>query len=146
MRRTAARASRPLPNLRMRKRSPPHPTDAELRILQVLWKRGPGTVREIQEELDWDRPTGYTTVLKLLQIMHDKGLVKRDETHRSHVYRATLGEEETQRQLAAEVLERAFGGSAAKLVMRALSVKRASREELAEIRELLDAMERERRP
>ena len=125
----------------MKKSSLPKPTDAELSILRVLWRRGPSTVRQVYEEWNARQPTGYTTVLKLMQIMVEKGLLKRDDTERSHVYRATLAEEETQRQLVGHLLERAFSGSAQKLVMQALSAKKATPEELAEIRRLLDQME-----
>lgn len=117
------------------------PTPAELDILRVLWHRGPSTVRQVLEVLHRQRPTGYTTVLKLLQIMTEKGLVARDESLRSHVYRARLSEEQTQRQLVGDLLDRAFGGSAQKLVMQALAVTRASAEELADIRRLLDEFE-----
>jgi BlaI family transcriptional regulator, penicillinase repressor len=116
----------------------PRPTDAELAILRVLWDRGPSTVRQVQEVLERGRPTCYTTVLKLLQIMTDKGLVLRDVSERTHVYRARLSTEQTQRQLVRDLVERAFGGSAAQLVMQALSTRPASREELDEIRRLLD--------
>jgi predicted transcriptional regulator len=112
------------------------PTDAELAILRVLWERGPSTVRQIAEVLGKD--TGYTTVLKLLQIMTEKRLVTRDESERTHVYKAAYTEDETQRQLVSDLLDRAFGGSAAKLVLQALAARRASPEELAEIRKLLD--------
>lgn len=125
----------------MKKPSLPKPTDAELSILRVLWRRGPSTVRQVYEEWNARQPTGYTTVLKLMQIMVEKGLLKRDDTERSHVYEATLAEEETQRQLVGHLLERAFSGSAQKLVMQALSAKKATPEELAEIRRLLDQME-----
>jgi predicted transcriptional regulator len=121
---------------------PPRPTDAELAILRVLWERGPSTVRQVHASLHAERATGYTTVLKLLQIMAEKGLVDRDDTDRTHVYRARLSEERTQRQLLQDLLDRAFGGSALKLVMQALSTKRASPEELAQIRQLLDERER----
>ena len=121
------------------------PTNAELAILRVLWDRGPSTVRQVQEALSADRDYGYTTVLKLLQIMHEKGLVDRDESRRSHVYSPTQAEEETQSQLLDDLLERAFGGSASKLVLRALSDEKASPEELEEIRKLLDEMEDESR-
>ena len=121
----------------------PRPTDAELSILRVLWRRGPSTVRQVQEELGED--TGYTTVLKFLQIMTEKGSVTRDDSPHAHVYQASLAEEQTQRQLVADLLERAFSGSAKKLVMQALSAKKASTEELAEIRNLLDEMERKSR-
>jgi BlaI family transcriptional regulator, penicillinase repressor len=120
----------------------PRPTDAELAILRVLWGRGPSTVRQIQQELNRDRPTGYTTVLKLLQIMHEKGSVVRDESQRTHVYRARLSEDRTQRHLVRDLLERAFGGSAQKLVMHALAARKTSPEELAELRRLLDEIER----
>ncbi len=125
----------------MRKLSLPKPTDAELAILRVLWQRGPSTVRQVMEELNRTQKTGYTTVLKLLQIMTDKGLVQRDEADRSHIYEATLPEEETQRQLVGHLLEKAFGGSAHKLVLQALAAKRATPEELAEIHKLLRDME-----
>ena len=112
------------------------PTDAELNLLRVLWQRGPSTVRQIVEILGKD--TGYTTALKLLQIMTEKGLVRRDETERTHVYEAAYTEDETQRQLVSDLLDRAFGGSAAKLALQALASRKASPEELAEIRKLID--------
>jgi BlaI family transcriptional regulator, penicillinase repressor len=118
---------------------PPRPTDAELSILRVLWSRGPSTVRQVLDALIEERAMGYTTVLKLLQIMTEKRLVDRDETDRTHVYRTQLTEAETQRQLLDDLTERAFGGSAMQLVMRALSDRKASPAELAEIRRLLDA-------
>jgi predicted transcriptional regulator len=116
----------------------PRPTDAELAILGVLWTRGPSTVRQVHDVLCEQRSTGYTTVLKLLQIMTEKGLVARDESERSHVYRARWTQQETQRQLVDDLLERAFGGSAMSLVMQALAGGRATPEELAEIRRLLE--------
>ncbi len=116
----------------------PKPTDAELAILRVLWSRGPSTVRQVHDALTGERATGYTTALKLLQIMSEKGLVARDETDRSHVYSAMLSEGETQRQLLDDLLGRAFGGSATKLVMQALSGGKATPAELAEIRRLID--------
>ncbi len=116
----------------------PRPTDAELAILRVLWALGPSTVRQVHEALNETRPTGYTTALKLLQIMTEKGLVGRDETDRTHVYAPRLTEAETQRQLVDDLLGRAFGGSAWKLVMQALSGAKATPEELAQIRRLLD--------
>jgi BlaI family penicillinase repressor len=125
----------------MAKSKPPRPTDAELAILRVLWRKGPCTVREVQEELTRGQPTGYTTALKLLQIMAEKGLVDRDESRRTHVYRSSRPEEQTQQQLVGDLLERAFGGSAQKLVMQALASKPASAGELAAIRELLDRLE-----
>ncbi len=123
-------------------RLPPRPTDAELSILRVLWGRGPSTVRQVHDVLIRARGTGYTTVLKLLQIMTEKGLVRRDERDRSHVYAPRLSESQTQRQLVRDLLERAFGGSATDLVMQALAARRASPAELAEIRRLLDERER----
>ena len=128
----------------MPKPTTPRPTDAELAILRVLWERGPSTVRQVHDVLGRDRPTAYTTALKLLQIMTDKGLVRRDETDRTHVYQARWSEEQTQRQLVRDLLERAFGGSASKLVMQALAAKRASAEELGEIRKLIDGRQAER--
>ncbi|MGH7247390.1 MAG: BlaI/MecI/CopY family transcriptional regulator [Pseudomonadota bacterium] len=122
----------------------PRPTGGELKILQVLWRVGPSTVREVREALDEKPQAGYTTVLKLLQIMAAKGLVARDEKGRAHVYRARLPRQTTQRQLLGDLLERAFGGSALELVMQALSTKQASAEEIAAIRRLLDEYERSR--
>jgi predicted transcriptional regulator len=112
------------------------PTDAELGILRVLWARGPSTVRQVAEALGRDE--AYTTVLKLLQIMADKRLVTRDESARTHVYTAACSEQQTQRQLVTDLLHRAFDGSAAKLVLQALSSGKTSKEELAEIRRLID--------
>lgn len=119
----------------------PDPTDAELEILQVLWSRGASTVRDAYEVLIQKRSVGYTTVLKLLQIMNQKGLVQRDSTERSHVYSATLSEDETQKRLVGDLLQRAFGGSAVRLVMQALSARKATQEELADVRQLLDQVE-----
>lgn len=123
----------------------PRPTDAELAILRVLWERGPSTVRQVHEALADARETGYTTTLKLMQIMVDKGLAARDERTRSHVYTARAPREQTERQLVADLLDRAFGGSAAALVQRALSTHRASEADLREIRRLIEAYEEERR-
>lgn len=123
-------------------RTPPLPTEGELRLLRVLWTRGSSTVREVHEQLGGESETGYTTVLKLLQIMHGKGLVIRDESSRTHIYAAAVPPETTQRQLVADLVQRAFGGSAHTLVMQALSPEVATREELSQIRELLDEMER----
>ena len=117
----------------------PRPTDAELEILNVLWERGPSTVREVQQNLR--REAGYTTVLKLLQIMTDKGLVVRNESQRSHVYRARHKQEHMQRRLVKDLLDRAFAGAADRLVLQALSARNLTREELAEIRKLLDDLE-----
>ncbi len=126
----------------MGNRSSSRPTDAELEILSVLWRNGPGTVRDVHAAINALKPTGYTTVLKLLQIMIDKGLVRRDESERAHVYEARFGQEQTQRQLLDDLLERAFEGSASKLVMQALSSEKATTEELAEIKRLLKKAER----
>ena len=120
---------------------PPKPTDAELAILRVLWQRGPSTVRDVWEQLNPKQHTGYTTVLKTMQIMSEKGLLARDETDRSHVYRAARSEAQTQRQVVGHLLERLFSGSAPKLVMQALAAKKATAAELAEIRKLLNDME-----
>jgi predicted transcriptional regulator len=121
--------------------SPPRPTQAELEILRVLWQRGPSSVREVLETLGADRGAGYTTVLKLLQIMSGKGLVERDERVRTHVYRTALPQEQTQRQLIRDLVERAFDGSAGQLVLQALATRRASPEEMEAIREMLDRAE-----
>lgn len=123
----------------------PRPTDAELDILRVLWELGPATVRQVHEALAGTRDTGYTTALKLMQIMADKGLVTRDESARTHVYEARVSQEHTQRQLLNDLVDRAFGGSAAELVLRALSTRRASDEELREIRKLIDEAQEDRR-
>ncbi|MDB5332014.1 MAG: Transcriptional repressor, BlaI/MecI family [Phycisphaerales bacterium] len=119
----------------------PRPTAGELAILRVLWEHGPGTVRDVWERLKGPRPVGYTTVLKLLQIMAAKGLVARDDRRQSHVYSAARGEEQTQRALVSDLLDRAFGGSAQKLVLRALDSRKVSPQELAEIRRVLDQLE-----
>jgi BlaI family transcriptional regulator, penicillinase repressor len=116
----------------------PRPTDAELAILRVLWEQGACTVRQVHDALSRERPSAYTTALKMLQIMTEKGLVRRDVSDRTHVYQARLSEEQTQRQLVRDLLDRAFGGSSSKLVMQALSAKRATPEELTEIRKLLE--------
>jgi len=125
-------------------RNVPKPTDAELAILRILWERGPSTVRQVHELLARDRQAAYTTALKLLQIMTEKGLVERDERERTHVYRARLSEDQTQRQLIRDLLDRAFGGSAGKLVMQALATRRASADELREIRKIVDEAKSER--
>jgi predicted transcriptional regulator len=123
--------------------TPPRPTDAELGILRVLWQRGPSTVREVQETLNQDKPTGYTTVLKTLQIMTEKGLVRRNEQQRAHVYEAELEQHQTQRQIVSDLLNRVFDGSASKLLMHALATKKiTSPEELSQIRDILDEFER----
>jgi predicted transcriptional regulator len=120
----------------------PKPTDAELAILRVLWQRGPSTVRQVHDALNATKKTGYTTVLKFLQIMHEKGLVSRDEAPYAHVYQARLPREEAQRTLVADLLNRAFEGSMSGLVLQALSSKKASKEELSQIRKVLRDYER----
>jgi BlaI family transcriptional regulator, penicillinase repressor len=122
----------------------PRPTDAELAILRILWERGPSTVRQVHEILGRERQAAYTTALKTLQIMTEKGLVERDERDRTHIYRARLSEETTQRQLVRDLLDRAFGGSSTKLVMQALATKRASAEELRDIRKAIDGARNEK--
>jgi predicted transcriptional regulator len=117
------------------------PTDRELAILGVLWEKGPSTVRDVHEALHQDVATGYTTTLKLMQIMVEKGLLEREDDGRRHIYRPTLSEERTQKDLVQDLLDRVFAGSAEKLVMRALSAKKVSPKELKRIREMLDEME-----
>ena len=121
--------------------TPPSPTEAELGILQVLWEHGACTVRDVHEVLHRRDGTGYTTALKQLQIMHDKGLVQRDESQRAHVYRAAVSKERTQKRFLADMLRRVFEGSSSRLVLQALGDHKASREELREIRELLDRLD-----
>src|SRR5687768_6845633 len=124
----------------------PRPTDAELAILRILWERGPCTVRQVHDVLARERPAAYTTALKMLQIMTEKGLVRRDDRDRTHIYESRLTEEQTQRQLVRDLVDRAFGGSASKLVLQALSARRATPEELGEIRKLIESgREREAR-
>jgi len=117
------------------------PTEAELNILRVLWTDGPLSVREIQRVLEESKPTGYTSVLKTIQIMTDKGLVERDESQRPQIYRAKYSQEHTQRQLLGDLLHRAFGGSVKTLVLQALSTKKSSAKELEAIEKLLDKFE-----
>lgn len=121
---------------------PSRPTDAELEILTVLWSRGPSTVRDVHEVIVARKPTQYTTVLKMLQIMAEKGLVRRDEKQRAHIYHAAQPREVTQRQLAGDLLQRAFNGSAGSLLLGALSARKASKKELDELRRLLDEYEK----
>ena len=121
------------------KRAPQKPTASELEILHVLWNRGPSTVREVLDALNEKKEMGYTGVLKLLQIMTAKGTARRDETNRAHVYEACRPAEQTKRQLATDMLQRVFGGSASQLMMHALAGQRASREEIEELRRFLDA-------
>jgi len=120
---------------------PRRPTEAELTILRVLWEGGPRSVRDIQKVLVQSRPTGYTTVLKLLQIMTGKGLVERDENCRPQIYRARQSREQTQRQLLRDLLDRAFGGSVRTMVLQALATKKSSAEELEAIEKFLDRLE-----
>lgn len=122
----------------------PRPTDAELAILRILWDRGPSTVRQVHDILGLERQAAYTTALKLLQIMTEKGLVERDERDRTHIYRARLSEETTQRQLVRDLVDRAFAGSSSKLVLQALATKRASAEELRDIRKAIDSARNEK--
>ena len=117
------------------------PTDAELAILRVLWDGGPCTVRQVHDALGEARDTGYTTILKQMQIMADKGLVARDERDRAHVYRARWSQAKTQKHILAGLLDRLFGGSTAQLVQQVLESKRSSREDLATIRDMLDQIE-----
>lgn len=125
----------------MPRKERPRPTASELAILRVLWNRGPSTVREVRDGLRRTERRGYTTVLKLLQIMHDKGLVGRRREGKAHVYRARLRESQAQRRLTAELVDGVFRGSAARLVMQALSTGTPSPEDLEEVRRLLDELE-----
>jgi BlaI family transcriptional regulator, penicillinase repressor len=123
----------------MPKKSLNQPTKAELRILQVLWRHGPSTVRRVYEGLG--EASGYTSVLKLMQIMLEKGLLSRDAQDRTHVYTATVPETEAKRGLVQDLIEKAFGGSSKELIVQALSTKRASAEELLEIKRMIEEME-----
>jgi len=116
------------------------PTERELAILRVLWERGPSTVRQVNEALSSKGRVGYTTTLKLMQIMTEKVLLERDESDRTHIYKARAAAEKTQRQLVSDLMDKAFGGSARKLVMQAISTKKLSSEELREIKKMLDEM------
>jgi predicted transcriptional regulator len=131
----------------MARKASPQPTDVELAILRVLWARGPSTVREVHLALssDTDRETGYSTTLKMMQVMLEKGLLTRDESVRPQVYAPSQAEEQTQRQILRDVLAKVFGGSARKLVLRAVESERISAKELAEIRKLLKQMEGDER-
>ena len=132
-----------VPNLSNRKpQAPPLPTGAEIDILAVLWRLGPATVREVHEELSKDN--GYTTTLKQMQLMTGKGLLVRSERFRSHVYEAGVPKEQTQKQIAADLLKRAFDGSAASLVLGALAAQPASSGELADIRKMLETFAKEK--
>jgi predicted transcriptional regulator len=120
-------------------RQPQKPTVTELEVLRVLWTKGPSTVREVLDSMNEKRDMGYTGVLKLLQIMTAKGIVRRDERERAHVYEACRPAEQTKRQLAADVLQRVFEGSASQLMMHVLAERRTSREEVEELRRILDS-------
>ena len=117
----------------------PRPTAAELEILNILWRNGPSTVRQVHEELN--KRTGYTTILKLLQIMTDKNLVVRDESERSHVYKPRRRRQHVQKRLVRDLLDRAFSGAAERLVQQAIAVRQLTPEQIEEIRQLLDEME-----
>jgi len=117
------------------------PTGRELAILGILWNNGPSTVRQVNEEMNKKQKTGYTTTLKLMQIMTEKGLVVRDDSKFQHIYKPAVSEEKTQNQVVGDLLEKVFSGSAEKLVMRALLAKKVSAEELAKIRKMLDGMD-----
>ena len=121
----------------------PNPTPVELDILRILWQHGPSTVRDVYSHMSKDREMAYTTTLKMLQIMTEKGLVEREEAGKAHIYTARQNEERTQRSMVGEFMDRAFGGAAQKLVMQALTSRKTSPEELAEIRRLLDRLEEE---
>lgn len=125
----------------MARRKTARPTDRELTILRILWDNGPSTVRQVNEAMSQDEDTGYTTTLKLMQIMAEKGLLLRDDSKFKHVYRPALTEEKAQKQLVGDLLDRAFSGSAEKLVMRALSARKVSAKELASIKKMLDEFE-----
>lgn len=127
----------------MVKRTMRQPTGAELAILRVLWDRGPSSVREVNGVISKQRATGYTTTLKLMQIMAEKGLVVRDESRRTHIYRAKYRQETTQKRLVRDLLEKVFNGSTEKLVVRALSAKKVDADEVARIREVLDKLKGE---
>ncbi|MFN8256546.1 MAG: BlaI/MecI/CopY family transcriptional regulator [Bacteroidales bacterium] len=121
----------------------PKPTESELQILQVLWQFGPSTVRFVNGQLNSDKTVGYTTTLKLMQIMFEKKLVSRNESEKTHVYEAAINEKEAQDQLLDRFLETAFKGSAMKMVMHALGNRKASKQEIDELRKLLDKMDNE---
>ncbi|GAA4308637.1 BlaI/MecI/CopY family transcriptional regulator [Compostibacter hankyongensis] len=123
----------------------PRPTESELEILQVLWERGPSTVREVHEVLARQKETGYTTTLKLMQIMHDKGTLRRDTSARTHIYEASVSREDTQHQLLDRMIHTLFSGSAASLVMQTLGHHRASAGELEKIKDYLQQLERSKK-
>ena len=120
----------------------PQPTDGELEVLRILWTNGPSTVKQVHEVVNKDRPTVYTTTLKVMQVMYEKGLLVRNDSKYRHIYTPTLPEEKTQRQLVADFLEKAFSGSTEKLMMHLLSAKKMSAKERTKIRKMLDETER----
>lgn len=123
-------------------RDMPQPTRTELNILRILWERGPSTVREVHEALNRVEPSGYTTALKMLQVMHQKGQVERDDSERAHVYSAAISKDETQKRFLADLAERLFDGSTSRLALQALGTSsRASTDEIEQIRELLQRIE-----
>lgn len=124
--------------MKFKRQSLPKPTEAELELLRVLWEKGPATVRELHDAINVQRPVVYTSVLKILQIMTEKGLVEREESGKAHIYRAAASQEETQNQMLRDLSERLFSGSAAQLAMHALAMQPASAEELEEIRTLIE--------
>lgn len=128
----------------MAKQINPQPTERELSILQILWDEGPATVRQVNDQMNKLQRTGYTTTLKLMQIMTDKGLLVRDESKFKHIYKPAISQERTQKQLVGDLLEKAFSGSAEKLVLRALSAKKVSAEELKKIKKLITKIEGEK--
>lgn len=119
------------------------PTESELEILQILWDKGDSTVREVHEILTLEKEAGYTTTLKLMQIMHEKGLVKRDTSAKTHIYTAIVNQQKTQEQLVTKLIDNAFNGSAARLVMQALGNHRSSKDEIEAIKEYLDKLEKQ---
>jgi predicted transcriptional regulator len=124
--------------MKLKKQILPKPTEGELELLRVLWGKGPATVRELHDEVNLQRTVGYTSVLKILQIMTEKGLVEREESAKAHIYRAAASQEDTQNQLLRDLSERLFAGSAAQLAMHALAMQPTSAEELEEIRTLIE--------
>ena len=122
----------------MKRSNPSNPTDAQLEVLNILWDRGPLTVRQVHEELSKAKPSQYTTTLKIMQVMADRGLVARDESERSHVYRAQIAREDAERQLASDLMNRVFAGSARRLLVSALASKRASSKEVDELRDFIE--------
>jgi predicted transcriptional regulator len=125
----------------MARRPSPNPTEVELRILSVLWERGPSTVREVHDALRDERETGYSTTLKMMQVMVEKGLLLKDDERRPQVYRPAITQEQAQTQFVDDMIQRVFGGAADKLILRAVSSSHVSRQDLEQIRELLKKLE-----